>query len=250
MKILLSTLAMVVLALTICGCDDDGGGDDCSNTACRDDCRDDGYANGHCDNGRCICVTGGDGDADGDVDGDVDGDADCDPACAGRECGPDGCGGSCGGCPPGYSCSGWQCVEEPCIQECDWRECGPDPECGEPCGTCDLGEECSAGTCVTGTCTTRAGTYPFRLVENDGFCPQPIVDNMEALRQELTFDGTDACDYYEITDTQELEGTTCLVDILFGFWTSEAGPEEGMLWITIRECGLDDCMHGFDMVFL
>lgn len=91
-------------------------------------------------------------------------DPDPDPACfdGERRCGDDGGIEICsndefqmlGSCPTGTVCLDGECVsEEPCIPDCEGRECGPDPVCGITCGNCNEGYSCNeAGLCVPDGC--------------------------------------------------------------------------------------------------
>ncbi len=74
----------------------------------------------------------------------------CVPDCDGRDCGPDGCGDVCGVCTPELECDEdlGQCFDPVvCEPDCDDRECGSDG-CGGDCGACGDDEICVDGQCV------------------------------------------------------------------------------------------------------
>lgn len=146
-------LALFVL-ISATGCRiADSDDDACRTSRCSDDCVDDGFDDGHCNDDHCVCTTeGGDGDVDGDTDG--DGDGDCVPDCAGLECDDDGCGGSCGSCSDEEFCSWGVCIDT-CTPSCVGLECGDDG-CGGSCGTCDSDDTCVAGGCYETGCAQHS----------------------------------------------------------------------------------------------
>ena len=84
---------------------------------------------------------------------DSGGEPPCLPDCGYRECGPEpSCGYICGACGPGKVCDKGRCIPEGCVPDCEGLECGLDPLCGGYCGSCAAGFHCVANQCIAGDC--------------------------------------------------------------------------------------------------
>ncbi|HDP73621.1 MAG TPA: hypothetical protein ENN46_01540, partial [Candidatus Woesearchaeota archaeon] len=86
----------------------------------------------------------------------------CVPDCDGKECGDDGCGGSCGPCQIGQVCKDYKCVEHECIP----KELACSEELGVQCGIVDDGCD---GEYDCGRC-------PGRKVCVNNWCVDPQVN--------------------------------------------------------------------------
>ena len=155
----LFTGTLLLLALSLGGCGDSGGG-----LVCGDGTTERG--------GQCV------------LDGEPFGSAGDDPTCgAGTElsvdgvcelaecvpfcmpfvlCGDDGCGGSCGECQQEtpYCVAGGRGCSDVCEPDCEGKTCGPDG-CGGSCGDCEESFTCgeTTGQCVPPEWRCRLQTY-------------------------------------------------------------------------------------------
>jgi hypothetical protein len=126
----------------------------------------------------------------------------CVPACDGLYCGgDDGCGSDCGSCGAGFACSEGRCEPDPCIPQCEGKECGDDG-CKGSCGACKDGDLCvpanglckSFGSCDHDAPACEPACKASEFCGTDCQChdvtaPMPdLVLNAARLKDEILFD--------------------------------------------------------------
>ena len=165
----------------------------------------------------------------------------CEEMCilAEAECGPlwhglgegDWC--DCGACADGEICkentnTGGVCVPEPCVPDCEGRECGDDG-CGQLCGYCIHDAPCEEGTCQ----------YPYWTDPTSGLVWQkpPAPDPMHS------HDGISYCDALALAGFADwrLPDISELRTLVRGC----SGTEPGGSCALTAECNTLSCFTGF-----
>lgn len=217
----------VLLTVTERDCTPQCEGRECGYNQCGGscgNCSDDAYCNQ--DEGKCVNRTCGATSRAGCCNGPVRNwchinryilSANCsDPHFGGTTCGwidekqRYGCGGS------GEDPSGENPIEcqTGCVQECLFRECGPDPLCRESCGSCGDGEVCNNGYCVPNSnCVENCGggvfvpAGSFGMGCGDEHCLSDNVPHHEVHVSEFEIDLTEVtvADYRRCVDVSQCD---------------------------------------------
>jgi len=218
MKVVISSLAFLLLVFSGCGsnnnCTPDCTGKVCGPDGCGGTCSPGCGAGETCNEATGQCESG------------------CVPACTGKCCGDDGCEGTCpDNCEDtGQTCNTTTCVcEGSCEPDCNGKECGPDG-CGSTCPPgCSAGEQCNE---TTGQC--EGSNLSITAVEpTQGYMLSStsvrITGSGFASGATIMFGDSQATDVVltspEIIDCQAPPGNSGLVDVI----VANTDTQEGIL---------------------